>query len=173
MMNRYRPVLRIPRTQLETLLEGLTVLGIIALLAMTVWGYTTLPAIIPTHYGISGAPNAYGSKESLLLPPILAICIAVLLSFLTRYPHLLNYAWAITPENAPRQYYLARLLLRWLTFEMVLMFCGLELLIIQSAQNYATGPFVLIIPAFVVLLFVTIILYILTAARARWGYSYP
>jgi hypothetical protein len=37
MRNRSRPVLQLPRTPLETLLEALTVLGLIAVIAMTVW----------------------------------------------------------------------------------------------------------------------------------------
>ena len=167
MRNRYRPVLHIPRTQSDTQLEALTALGIIALLAITVWGYITLPATIPTHYGLSGAPNAYGSKESLLILPIVSILLTILLTFLARNPRIYNYPRPITPENAPRQYYLARLLMRWVILEMVLMFCSLQWLIIQSAQSQTVGPTLLIIPAFVLVLFLTIILYILAAARAR------
>jgi len=169
MRNRYRPVLHLPRTPLEKLLEALTALGVIILIAMTVWGYFALPAVIPTHYGFSGAPNAYGGKGSLLTLPIVSICLAVLLTVLSRYPHLYNYPWPITAENAPRQYSLARLLLRWITLEMVWMVCGLQGLIIQSAQSHhAPDAVLLLIPAFFVLaVIVTIILGIRAAARAR------
>ena len=168
MRNRSRPVLHLPRTPFEVLLEVLTVLGSIAVIAMTVWGYFALPARIPTHYGLSGAPNAYGGKGSLLGLPIVSICLAVLLTVLSRYPHIYNYPWPITAENAPRQYSLARLLLRWITLEMVWMLCGLQGLIIQSAQSHhAPDAILLLIPAFVLVLFVTIILYIGSAARAR------
>lgn len=163
-----RPVLHPPRTQFEKLLEALTALGIIILIAMTVWGYFALPAVIPTHYGFSGAPNGYGGKGSLLTLPIISICLAVLLTVLSRYPHRYNYPWSIPVENVPRQYYLARLLLRWVTLEMVWMVCGLQGLIIQSAQSHhAPDAILLLIPAFVLVLFVTIILYLRAAARAR------
>ena len=167
MRNRSRPVLQLPRTPLETLLEALTVLGLIAVIAMTVWGYFALPAIIPTHYGLSGAPNAYGGKASLLILPMLSVCLAVLLTFVSRSPHRYNYPWPITVENAPRQYYLARLLLRALTLEMVWMFCGLQWLLIQAAQSHEGGAILLFIPAMVLTLTVTIILYLRAAARAR------
>src|SRR6266702_8603436 len=168
MRNHSRPVLHLPRTPLQTLLEVLTALGLIALIAMTVWGYFALPAVIPTHYGFSGAPNAYGGKGSLLPLPIGSICLAVLLTVLSRYPHLYNYPWPITAENAPRQYSLARLLMRWITLEMVWMLCGLQGLIIQSAQSHhAPDAILLLIAAFVLVLFVTIILYGRAAARAR------
>jgi len=136
---------------------------------MTVWGYFALPAVIPTHYGFSGAPNAYGGKGSLLPLPILSICLAVLLTVLSRYPRRYKYSWPITPENAPRQYALFRLLMRWITLEMVWMLCGLQGLLIQSAQSHhAPDAVLLLIPAFFVLaVIVTIILGIRAAARAR------
>jgi uncharacterized membrane protein len=173
MRNRSRPVLHIPRTPLEVLLEVLTVLGLIAVIAMTVWGYFALPAVIPTHYGFSGAPNAYGGKGSLLPLPIVSICLAVLLTVLrwavlSRFRRIDNYSWPITAENAPRLYYLARLFLRWITFEMVWMLCGLQGLIIQSAQSHhAPDAILLLILAFVLAVILTIILYLRAAARAR------
>ena len=168
MSKRYRPVLHIPRTSLEKLLEALTVLGIITLLAMTAWGYVTLPAVIPTHYGFSGAPNAYGSKTILLTLPVMTILLAVLLTALSYFPRIYNYPWPITAENAPRQYYLARLLLRWITLEMVWMLCGLQWFSIQSAQSHlAPDGLLVVIPTFVVAVIVSIILYIRSAARAR------
>ncbi len=168
MKNRSRPVLHLPRTPLQTLLEALTALGVIILIAMTVWGYFALPAVIPTHYGFSGAPNAYGGKGSLLTLPIVSICLAVLLTVLSRYPRRYNYSWPITPENALRQYSLVRLLMRWIRLEMVWMVCGLQGLIIQSAQSHhAPDAVLLLIAAFVLAVIVTIILGIRTAARAR------
>lgn len=167
-MRRYsRPVLSIPRTPYENLLVALTMLGIIAVLILTVWGWLMLPAIIATHYGLSGAPNAYGGKGVLLILPILSICLAALLTFLTRFPHTYNYPWPITAENAPRQYYLARLLMRWLALEIVLVMCGLQWLIIQAAQNNSAGSILLAVPAIVVALIVTIIVHMLSASRAR------
>ncbi len=167
MRNRSRPILHLPRTSLETLLEALTVLGIVAVIALTIWGYFTLPTTVPTHYGLSGVPNAYGGKASLVFLPIVAICLTVLLTFLTRYPHRYNYPWPITVENAPRQYTLARLLMRFLTLELVWMFCVLQWLLIQAAQSHSAGFILLIVPAIVLVLIVTIILYVRAAARAR------
>jgi uncharacterized membrane protein len=168
MRNRSRPILPIRRTLLEKWLEALTALGLIALIAMTIWGYFALPAVIPTHYGLSGAPTAYGGKGSLALLPLVSICLVVLLTVLSRFPHLYNYPWPITSENAPRQYALGRLLLRWMMLEIVWMFCGLQGLIIQSAHSHQSPEaIVLFIPAMLLTLVVTIILYLRAAARAR------
>lgn len=167
MRNRYRPVLSLPYTRLEILLVVFTVLGIIIGIALTVWGWLTLPAIIPTHYGLSDTPNAYGGKGSLLILPIVSVCLAVLLIIMSRYPHKYNYPWPITAENAPRQYTLARLVLLWVTFDLVWMVCGLQWFIIQAAQSYVIGPILFVPLAMILVLFITIILYILAAIRAR------
>jgi uncharacterized membrane protein len=168
MRNHSRPVRKMQHTPLETLLGVLTMLGLIADIAVTAWGWVTLPATIPTHYDLSGSPNAYGGKESLLILAILSVCLAALLTFLSRFPHRYNYAWPITPENAPSQYALARLLLLSLALEIVWMLCGLEWILIQAAQSLHMGDaLLLLIVAMVLTLIVTIILYLLAAARAR------
>ena len=171
MRNRSRPVLHLPRTQFEKLLEALSALGFITVIAMTAWGWQALPTVIPTHYGISGAPNAYGDKGPLLIVPIISVCLAVLLAFsmifVSRFPHLCNYPWPITAENAPRQYSLMRLFLRWITLEIVCMLCGLQWVLIQAAQGSPPDFLLLLIPAFLLTEFLTIILYLRAAARAR------
>lgn len=167
MRNQSRPVLYLPRTPLETLLEVLTVLGLISVIALTIWGWQTLPARIPTHFGLSGTPNAFGSKVTLLMLPIISICLAVLFFFVSRSPHRYNYPWPITRENAARQYSLARLLICWLALEIVLMFCGLQWIMIQAAQSQAGIAFLLVVPVVVFILLVTIIFYVRVASRAR------
>jgi uncharacterized membrane protein len=143
-------------------------LGLIAVIAVTAWGWLILPAIIPTHYGFSGVPNAYGGKGSLLTSPILSVCLTILLAILSRFPHRYNYPCQITEENAPRQYALARLLVHWIMLEIVWTLGGLQWAIIQAAQNHMGGNAILLATmAIVVVLIVTIILYLRAAARAR------
>jgi uncharacterized membrane protein len=163
-----RPVISLPCTPLEVLLEAFAALGIITVITVTAWGWLILPATIPTHYGLSGEPNAYGGKESLLILPIISICSAVLLAVVSRFPHRCNYPWPITPENAPRQYALARQLLHWIMLEIAWMLCALQWAIIQAAQSQVGGDAILLVSlAMVVTLIVTIILYFCFAARAR------
>jgi uncharacterized membrane protein len=149
------------------LLEVFIVFGIIVVLAMTLWGYFTFPATIATHYGKSGVPNAYGGKENLLIVPMLSICQAVLLLFLSRLPHRSTSPWSTPPAHALRQSMLVRLLLHWIVCELVWMCCGLQLIVLQSAQGPLSGPILLIPLAIPLCLIVTIILYFFIAARAR------
>src|SRR5579883_1223453 len=103
-MKRNRPVFHVPRTPLENVLEVLAVCCLIGLLVVAIWGWLILPAIVPTHFNISGQPDAYGSKNGLLILPIIFLLAYGLLTFVERFPHTYNYPFAITEENAPRQY---------------------------------------------------------------------
>lgn len=167
MKKRAHPILSVPPTPLETLLGVLIVLGSITVVAITIWGWLTLPAIIPVHYNLAGEVNAYGGKERLLLLPIITVCLAAFMTILSRFPHLYNYPWPITMENAPRQYALARLMMRWIALEVVWMMCGLQWILIQAAQGDPGNGILIYVLVMVLTLVATIIWYILAASRAR------
>ena len=46
--------------------------------------WNELPATIPTHFGVSGQPDAYGSKDQILLVPVINTIIAIGTYFLLR-----------------------------------------------------------------------------------------
>ena len=167
MRNRYRPRLELPRQPVELLLDWLSLLGVGVGIALTIWGWLTLPATIPTHFDFAGNPNAYGSKATLLLLPIISTCVAALLALLTRFPHMYNYPWPITLENASRQYLLARKFLRIVMLEIVWMFAGLQWLIIQAAQNQSESRILLFVAAMVFILLLSVVLFLRAAFRAR------
>ena len=47
------------------------VLVIAMMFLVAVWYYSILPEVIPTHFGFSGKPNRYGSKDTILIMPFL------------------------------------------------------------------------------------------------------
>lgn len=167
MMKRYRPRLDIPRTSLDTMLEIAALLFLLANIVLTIWNYLALPNTVPTHFGITGQPDSYGSKNSIFFLPVISIIIYPLFVFLTRRPHIYNYPVTITEENAPRQYYLARLLLKWVLVEMNCMWLILQWLTIQAAYNSRAGSILLAVPLICILLLVTIGIYIRKALQAR------
>ena len=64
-------------------------------LAILVWVYVTLsmnaaPDTVPTHFGPSGAPDAYGSKWSMLFPCIMMTVVGGSFLFGAYFPHTLN-----------------------------------------------------------------------------------
>jgi len=60
-----RPVLKIPRSPLENVTEVLAVLGIIVNALILYYYWPALPDVIPTHFGISGEADGWGSKNTL------------------------------------------------------------------------------------------------------------
>ena len=60
-----RPVLKIPRSPLENVIEVLAVLGIIVHALILYYYWPALPDVIPTHFGISGEADGWGSKNTL------------------------------------------------------------------------------------------------------------
>ncbi|HBG23005.1 MAG TPA: hypothetical protein DDW83_07100, partial [Peptococcaceae bacterium] len=62
-----RPVLKIPRSRLEVILEVLAILGILFHVLLLVYYWPALPETIPTHFGFSGEADSWGGKSSLIL----------------------------------------------------------------------------------------------------------
>ena len=90
---------KIPFTPLQTvslLLGGLCLLGTIGILW---WHWPEIEAIIPTHYGLSGQPDAWGSKNSLL--PLLALDVLIYLgiAILLFFPKIWNVPYPFTAET--------------------------------------------------------------------------
>lgn len=134
-----RPILNLPLTRTEIILDRLALAGVLLLIAILTATWPDLPARIPTHFGLSGEPNAWGSRNSVLFGPILALAIYVGLTILQRYPHLYNYPRRLTPENAERMYRLGRGLLAWLKTEIIWLFAWLTTATVQVATRHAPG----------------------------------
>jgi uncharacterized membrane protein len=165
---RYRPKVDLPLTPVEMFLNIGTFLALIALLGITLWGFLTVPDTIPTHFNLQGQPNNYGGKGTFLLLPFVGIMLFILLQVVGRYPHTYNFPWPITEENAARQYQIARTLIYWLNFLFGCMFLFIQWQAIQAAiSGELPDSFVFVVIGVVVLVFLSIAIYIVTASRAR------
>lgn len=143
-----RPHIRPPRTRAETGFAALAVFGLVALLVVTAFWWARLPAIIPTHFGVDGRPNAYGSRASFLLLPGILVALLILFAVLSRFPWLYNYPVRITQENATRQYVRGRVFVAALAAVLAWFFTFLQWEIgIASAQRsgHAFSPTLIII----------------------------
>ncbi len=59
---------------------------VILVLTLTIWGIiiwliTRAPDIVPTHFGPSGKPDAYGSPTSILIPCAILTVVALICTF--------------------------------------------------------------------------------------------
>ena len=134
-----RPILNLPFSPLETILDRLGLAGVLLGIAVLTATWPDLPQRVPTHFGASGAPNAWGGKTSLLIGPIVALVIYIGLTLLARYPHLYNYPKRLSADNAERMYRLGRGLIIWLKTEIVWLFTWLSWATINVALGHAAG----------------------------------
>ena len=117
-----RPKMKINLTHLDKVLE---ISGIILLIIMwTLAAFNCYQSLetVPIHFNLSGQPDSYGSKVTLLLLPIIPTVIYFGMTQLNKYPHIFNYMTKITEENAKQQYTIATRMIRILKASVVLIF---------------------------------------------------
>ncbi|GAG16617.1 unnamed protein product [marine sediment metagenome] len=169
-MNRRRkhPVLHVPPSSLDIAAEVVAALGVVFTILAVVYYWRVLPDRIPTHFDMTGSPDAWGPKSTLLILPAVTAFMYVLLAVACRFPHTFNYPVQITPENAQRQYRIALLVTRWFKVEMIGMFAYIEWGWIQVALGRAESLCAAwVMPAFVVVMIAMAGLMIVLSYRAR------
>lgn len=162
-----RPVINIPHTSLEVGLEVVAIGVLFFIVIMVALFWSSLPAQVPSHFGVSGAVDAWSDKRTLLILPVVSLLLYTLLTIANRYPRNFNYAWPITPQNAERQYTLAHSLIIWLKMEVMFLFAYLEWTTIGTALRKTEGLGLFFLPLALVVLFCTVGLYFYQAFLAR------
>jgi uncharacterized membrane protein len=117
-----RPKIKIDLTQFDKVLEIGGIILLVIIWTLTAFSYYQSPDTVPIHFNLSGQPDGYGSKMTLLFLPIIPTAIYFGLTQLNKYPHIYNYMAKITEENAKRQYTIATRLIRILKKSIVLIF---------------------------------------------------
>jgi len=105
--------------------------ALVTLLAYALRVWPELPTTVPTHFGFSGAPDAWGGRSGLLVLPVVATLLFVVLTVLERVPHVYNYPVEVTATNAARLYALGRRLI--LSIKLILV-AALGLIFFGAAQ---------------------------------------
>jgi len=136
-----RPSLNIQPSKLDKFLEIIAVVLLLSLWLSCFWALQHIgpEKLLPIHFNLKGIPDKYGSKNSLLLPPIMATVLYSGITFLNKFPETFNYIRPITMENAHAAYTRATRLMRWLKIGLVFVFCYLEASILLEAYNIKPG----------------------------------
>lgn len=159
-----RPKLKIIPSPTDMVVEAVAFLGFALLLVAVVY-YPQLPERIPMHFNFAGKVDAWGAKSGLL--PLIWIGIGsyLLLTIISRFPHIFNYPVAITPENAERQYRNAVSLMRWLKMETMWLMVYITWVIFQVAQGKASSMSSALTPIVLVVIIGTCIIFLVRAYR--------
>ncbi len=150
-------------------------LGMLAVLCWITYaalhGAERLPDRIPTHFDISGQPNAWGAPGFLWLLPMVGAGLYLLLTVLgsirfRRY----NLPVRVTEANLPFIQEQTSEMVAWIKCEMLCLFTYLQWSIIQSARSNEFRLPPLMIPVFLAVIFSTVgwrLTLMVRGARAR------
>lgn len=162
-----RPVLRLPLSNCEKVIEVLSAIGVLLIFLIVITSWESVPGRIPTHFGSSGLPDAWGGKGSLVFLPIVVLVLYLLLSIVSKYPHTFNYPLKITEENARVQYQNARHLMAFLKTEITWSFTYIQWKTIQVAFGKAEGLGNIYLPILLIVIFGTIGVYLYKAKQYK------
>ena len=155
-----RPKIKIENEPIDWIVQSIGIIGIILLIGLPIFHYSSLPDIIPRHYGFNGKPDGFSGKGIIWTLPAIGLVMYVGMAILNKFPHIFNYLIEITSENAERQYKIATKLLRFLNTIIVCVFCYITYATIQTALGKQSGLGSYFTPIFMVLIFGTIGIYL-------------
>ncbi len=156
-----------PKSTYERIVDQLAVALLVLLFVYTATNFANLPETVPTHFNIKGEIDGWGSRWFVWFLPLVAVFTFVLLMFANRFPQAMNYPVKITPDNAQRQFILARVFIRTLNMAMVVMFCLLQYVLIQMALTQTIMNMGVLILLLLLMVFAPIGVYLYLAMRAK------
>ena len=134
-----RPVLHPKKKWIDYFFEVMALVLMAFMWVFAWYHFKNLPDIIPTHFGLNGKADDWGSKNSIWILPAIVTTIVLLFRILSRYPHKFNYPVKLDENNVERQYTIATRLMRYMQFMITLLFCFIHISIVKSAYNGSTG----------------------------------
>ena len=152
--------MKLKNSTFQTLLE---VAALIALFAMWIYLITSwggLPDKIPAHYNGAGEVDRWGSKAVILMLPIMGAGLYLLLTLITFFPSAWNVPVQITEKNRMFVYHNLKTLLIFIKLELVICFAY-----ITYCDITLTSLGVWFLPSFLIVLFGTIIYYVVRIRR--------
>jgi len=159
-----KPKLKVELTRLDKVFNISNIILLTVLWVIVLCSYKKLPETIAVHFDTVGNANGYGSKDSLLILPLIATITFIGLSALNRYPHLFNYPVTITEGNAQWQYLLATRMIRMINTGLLLSFVTISYLLSSPQPRATVGIWLL--PAIVIVTTLPVVYYFIQSKRA-------
>lgn len=145
-----RPKLKPALNRIDIAIEIMALLGLLAIWILPAYSFHSLPENIPSHFGINGQPDSWGSKQGIFFLPLISMVLVLGLSILNRFPHIFNYPVLVTNDNALLLYTRATRIIRILKLSIAVLFFFIEWQICKISNTSGLPgwflPIVLIIP---------------------------
>ena len=129
--------LNVERTAKDMAFDGLFLLLTLAVWCIIVGLISTAPDIVPTHFGPSGKPDAYGSPTFIIIPSVIMTVVALVCAFSIYLPFgSVNLPFHNGPGNA-RQKRLGVLLCRIIALMMlgIMLFIAVYTLVLEDHDS--------------------------------------
>jgi uncharacterized membrane protein len=162
-----RPVIDFSLTWKDKTLIVIATIPIIFMLIYIKISWSNIPEIIPTHFGFSGTPDAYGNKSSLFVIVVIAIMLHLLLAMLSKFPQYYNYPFEITERNVEPLYKIGRQTMLVIDLEITFFLSVLTWQNIQAAIGKFQGINSSFLFLFLVVIFGTIIFEIVKMNKCK------
>ena len=166
-MNNQRPKLKLNLTTSDKIIELLGWLALIGIWMLTLFNYSSLPDIIPTHYNGAGEADGFGNKLNILTLPVIASILFIGMTILNKYPHSFNYLGPITEENAHQYYTNSTRLIRFLKLIIVIIFGAIVFKTIHNVYGNTDALGVWFLPITLGLIFIPIMYYLAKSIQGR------
>lgn len=129
----------LPQTLAEWLLELGAFAALLSQFLIVLGAWPEIPDQVPQHFDASGQADAWGSKATVLLLPAVNLVVFVMMTVVSRFPHISSVPVEITPSNAPRVYRLIRFQTIWLKTVVALVFAYMSWRTIEQARGGVQG----------------------------------
>ena len=124
---------------MKTLRESVTLLGVFGPLVWLGAVWSSLPAKLPSHFGLDGMPNHYASRDMVLLIAGFSIGMYFLLFLVQRYPHRMNLPRPVGDPDRPRVEALGVEMIGWLRLELAWTFAYILWAVVQVGTQQREG----------------------------------
>jgi len=121
---------------LDWILEFFALLSVLSTIVLFVLFWIEAPEVVPVHYNIYGVADRFGSKNTLIILPIIGIVTYVGLTFLNRFPHIFNFPVKVSEQNRMILYKTATTMVRWTKLFICLLLAVTLLQEVRSIQSY-------------------------------------
>jgi uncharacterized membrane protein len=129
----------LPQTLPEWLLEFSALAALIAQFVIVFSAWPDIPDQVPQHFNASGEADAWGAKASLLQLPAVNFVVLLIMTAVSRFPHISSAPVEITPTNAARVYRLIRFQTIWLKAVLSFVFAYISWRMVGQALGTAQG----------------------------------